>query len=289
MSDFVCKICGKSCKNNFSLGAHIKNMHYKDTVKKPQKIHCQICDRDIGAHAWGLHVKRKHNIDVQSYYDTYLKTLDEGKCINCGKPTPFYSMTLGYAKTCSQLCQKQHVWNNLTDEQKSQSIMKDRESVKNYIKNRPAEQSSKIMKRLHNSQAEQDIRSAISSVYSKQVIGPIKSKKYIYPYELDIVLPDINLAIEYNGLYWHSSLRKPNDYHLMKSLLCREKGIRLIHIYEFEDLDTQLKLLKSLLLGEDKYPKNDFNKNNLIENVPTQEIIYQNGRYTIYGAGKLID
>lgn len=73
----------------------------------------------------------------------------------------------------------------------------------------------------------------------------------------------------------------------MKSLLCRDNGIRLIHIYEFEDLNEQLKLLKSLILGKNNYPKNDFNKNNLILKVPEPEIIYKDNNYTIYGAGKL--
>lgn len=33
--------------------------------------------------------------------------------------------------------------------------------------------------------------------------------------------------------------------------------------------------------------KDDFNKNNLIENIPRQEIIYNDGRLIIYGAGFL--
>ena len=93
--------------------------------------------------------------------------------------------------------------------------------------------------------------------------------------------------LAYNGNYWHSSINKHKNYHLIKSLLCREKGIRLIHIYEFEDLDQQKQLLKDLILGRDNYPKNDFNKNNLINNIPEPEIIYQNDGYFIYGAGKL--
>ena len=114
------------------------------------------------------------------------------------------------------------------------------------------------------------------------------NKKIIYPKELDIYLPELNLAIEYNGLLYHSNAFKcPKDYHLMKSLLCRDNGIRLIHIYEFEDLDEQIELLKFLILGEDKYPKEDFNKNNLIDTIPEPEIVYQDNRLVIYGAGKL--
>lgn len=59
-----------------------------------------------------------------------------------------------------------------------------------------------------------------------------------------------------------------------------------MHIYEFEDLDEQLKLLKEFILGQDNYPKN-FNKNNFLETIPTPEIIYQDNKYTIYGAGKM--
>lgn len=35
------------------------------------------------------------------------------------------------------------------------------------------------------------------------------------------------------------------DYHLDKGRLCRYKGIRLIHIYDFEDLNKQKQLLKN--------------------------------------------
>lgn len=80
----------------------------------------------------------------------------------------------------------------------------------------------------------------------------------------------------------------PINCHLDKSLLCREKSICLIHIYEFEDFDTQCQLLKDLINGVDNYSKNDFNKNNLIDDIPEPEIIYSNEYSTIYGTGKLV-
>lgn len=105
--------------------------------------------------------------------------------------------------------------------------------------------------------------------------------------ELDIYLPELNLAIEYNGSYFHCIENNTNkSYHLRKSMLCRKKNIRLVHVYEFEDFEQQKQLLKDLILGIDNYPKNDFNKNNLIEEIPEPEIIYDKD-YTIYGAGKL--
>lgn len=134
---------------------------------------------------------------------------------------------------------------------------------------------------------EKDIVDCIKNNYQGTIIE--NTKKIIYPKELDIYIPDLNLAIEFNGHYFHSLALKPKDYHYNKSKMCREKGIRLIHIYEFEDLNIQKQLLIDLLNGIDNYPKNDFNKNNLLcgwENIKP-EIICDNYEI-VYGVGKLI-
>ena len=136
------------------------------------------------------------------------------------------------------------------------------------------------------SHKEKELVDFIKTFYDKSILE--NKRKIIYPQELDIYLPDLHIGIEFNGTYWHSVERDtPKSYHLDKSLLCREKNIRLIHIYEFEDFEQQKQLLKDLILGQDNYPKNDFNKNNLIDIIPKPEIIYKDNYNTIYGAGKL--
>ena len=68
--------------------------------------------------------------------------------------------------------------------------------------------------------------------------------------ELDIYLPDIKLAIEFNGLYWHSELNgKDKYYHLNKTLECEKQNIRLIHIFEDEWVLSQ-DIVKSILLAK---------------------------------------
>jgi len=53
--------------------------------------------------------------------------------------------------------------------------------------------------------------------------------------ELDLVLPDYNLAIEYNGLYWHTESKgKHSTYHINKTKKCNEIDYSLIHIFEDE-------------------------------------------------------
>lgn len=56
--------------------------------------------------------------------------------------------------------------------------------------------------------------------------------------ELDIYLPDLKLAIEYNGSFWHSSERKDKRYHQDKTIECAKQGIHLIHIFDYEWADT---------------------------------------------------
>jgi hypothetical protein len=70
----------------------------------------------------------------------------------------------------------------------------------------------------------------------------------IKPHQLDIFIPSHNLAIEYNGLYWHSEEFLKNNYHLNKTIECEKQGIQLIHIFEDEWLHKQ-NIVKSRLLN----------------------------------------
>lgn len=54
----------------------------------------------------------------------------------------------------------------------------------------------------------------------------------IKPKELDIWIPSKNIAIEFNGLYWHSEKFKHKHYHLEKYRACKKRGIRLLQIWE---------------------------------------------------------
>lgn len=59
--------------------------------------------------------------------------------------------------------------------------------------------------------------------------------------ELDIFLPEYNLAIEYCGVFWHSDAhaRITPMYHLNKLRQCKDKNIRLITLYEDEWVYTK--------------------------------------------------
>ncbi len=60
----------------------------------------------------------------------------------------------------------------------------------------------------------------------------IKNPKTNRNWEIDIYIPSKQIAIEYDGFYWHSE-QSPN-YHLNKTIECEKLGIQLIHIFEDE-------------------------------------------------------
>ena len=73
------------------------------------------------------------------------------------------------------------------------------------------------------------------------------TRSVIFPHELDIFIPDYNLAIEVNGSYWHSELQgRDRKYHLNKTKLCFDKNINLLHIMDYE-INNKWSIVKSRL------------------------------------------
>ena len=54
------------------------------------------------------------------------------------------------------------------------------------------------------------------------------------PKEVDIFIPSRNIAIEFNGLYWHSALYLDKNYHYDKWKKCADAGVRLLTVWEDE-------------------------------------------------------
>jgi hypothetical protein len=74
---------------------------------------------------------------------------------------------------------------------------------------------------------EKELFNFIDSIYNGRII-----QSYRDGLEIDIYLPDLNIGFEFNGLYWHSDKFLKKDYHLNKTKYSKERGIRIIHIWE---------------------------------------------------------
>lgn len=91
----------------------------------------------------------------------------------------------------------------------------------------------------------------------------LKNKQSLAPMELDIYIPELNLAIEYNGCRFHNDELKSNDYHLSKYRICLENNVTLLHIFDLENINKWKRKLKLYFENPDKY-----------------EIIFKNNRRT---------
>lgn len=84
-------------------------------------------------------------------------------------------------------------------------------------------------------------------------------RKVLSGKELDILIPEKNIAIEFNGNLWHSEqFGKNAKYHVNKLEKCNEAGISLIQIFEDEYVnhkDIVLSKIKHVLGVEDSSRK----------------------------------
>lgn len=83
-------------------------------------------------------------------------------------------------------------------------------------------------------------------------------RNVIAPYELDIYVPSLGVAIEFNGVYWHRETEKRDkNYHYNKWKMCADQDVQLITIWEDEWRDKQ-EIVKSMIshkLGADRNQK----------------------------------
>lgn len=82
------------------------------------------------------------------------------------------------------------------------------------------------------SELETNLYKFISSIYSGDIITSDRS--ILKGKELDIVLPDLGLAFEFNGTYWHSEKFKDSSFHIDKTTGVESIGFKLIHVDEHE-------------------------------------------------------
>lgn len=87
------------------------------------------------------------------------------------------------------------------------------------------------------SDSEIELGNFIKSFYSGEVV--YNSREVLGKCEVDIYIPEYKIAIEYNGSFWHRAFpqgfgSKDKLYHFNKFVDCKNKGIRLISIFDVD-------------------------------------------------------
>lgn len=72
----------------------------------------------------------------------------------------------------------------------------------------------------------------IKSISSETIL--LSDRSIIAPKEIDIVIPSKKIAIEFNGLYWHSEKYLKKSYHSDKQTFCADAGYKILNIFEDE-------------------------------------------------------
>lgn len=195
----------------------------------------------LGGHKW------KCQCSCGKIKDIYSQALRRGTTTSCGncnrtdlqieltstkeKFTSFImrlSIKLNHKPTISELATAL----GLTTSQTSRIIHK--YEVEDYINSN-----------YNRSNFEKDIADYIQSLKVQVVTN---DRTILQNKELDIYIPNKNIAIEANGSYWHCSLYKDKNYHINKVEQCESKGIHLLHIFEHDWLDLNMQeKLKALI------------------------------------------
>ena len=156
------------------------------------------------------------------------------KCVNCGIPRSI-NLDKFLDKNRDRECA------NCKDNSFSNGRSKQEIEVQNFI--------DKILE-----------KHSLYSISSLRIIKPPVNKNiegnHYTNYEIDIVIPDLMLAFEYNGMYWHSNkkvaenskgLFKKSKYKcLYKTKECKKLGIKLIHLYEYFYIKNKKEFFKRL-------------------------------------------
>lgn len=90
---------------------------------------------------------------------------------------------------------------------------------------------------------EKEMQDFVSSLLPAGVTVQRNDRSLIFPLEVDLLIPGLKLAFEFNGNYWHSDavLRKnrpwvssAKEYHEKKRSLAAAKGVELFFVWELD-------------------------------------------------------
>jgi hypothetical protein len=104
------------------------------------------------------------------------------------------------------------------------------------------------------SKGEIELFNFIESIYKGNIIK--NDRKILEGKEIDIYLPDLMMAFEFNGIYYHSEIFKEKKDCLSKKKLLSDKSINLIVVWE-DDWEQKKEIIKSRI-------KSLLNQNNRI-------------------------
>jgi hypothetical protein len=94
------------------------------------------------------------------------------------------------------------------------------------------------------------LEESVSTYLTKLGVSYKKNdRKVLGGMELDFFIPELNIGIEVNGVYWHGEKFRERQYHQQKTLAAQFAGVQLIHIWE-DDWLYKEDIVKSMIAAK---------------------------------------
>ena len=250
-------LSGKGCKEcGHAIGNEKSSLSKDEFIEKANEVHNNLYDYSKVEYK---NYKTKVEIICKehgSFFQTPNNHLDGKGCKECGMKSTidfiqenFVSNTEDFIKKSKSIHGDEYDYSLVDYKNNSTQVEivcmehgKFFQTPKNHLRGKGCKQCG-IYKAGYftgTSKLEEDFVLFIKSFYFGKIITSVRDK--IPPMELDVYIPEFNLGIEINGSYWHSERFKGKNYHLHKYNLCKDKGIRLVSIWEWEILKDKSKI-----------------------------------------------
>jgi len=254
-ADVTCAICGYMTKSN-GIATHFKSKHnieiddyvklygeYRTKYIKYEaaaainEYQCNVCNGKFASERHlSYHIIKQHDILKRDYIIKYILNNKLPVC-KCGCGTEVLIKQKGSPPYWSEYISGHNTKiTGIGIQHSVESKMKMRLSAIKRLK----EGNSVFYKGVSTNETE--FFEFIKSIYHDTIIQ--NDTVILHGLELDIYLPDINIAFEFNGDRFHSDLFKDKNYHLKKTTECELNGIRLIHIWMI-DWNMKRDIIKS--------------------------------------------
>lgn len=261
ISTVKCKICKSKYKLN-GFESHLKHTHslspeeyrnlygeyrpklleYKSRSSNNDSLYkCKICNKELASERHlTYHIRLNHNLSKEDYVTDYIFSGNIPKCkCGCGGEVSIKNQHPYH----SEFISGHNIYEtHLGSSRSYTSRMKMRKSAINRVKN-----NNSTFHKHGPSASEQEIYDFIDDNIDTNIIQ--NDTSLLSGLELDIYLPELKLAFEYNGSRFHSYQYKEKNYHLNKTKECNLHGIDLIHIWE-PDWIQKRSIIKSMILSK---------------------------------------
>lgn len=267
--------CGYSCSNKLTA---IKTMESrKKTNNEKYGGNAPACDNNVK--------EKMKRTNIERYGEHYTKVHSQKSKRSLMEKYGIENISQYHIneQTSIKLSDRNYLYREHILKKQSLQVIAENLGVSDTTVNRYLKYHNIEVKRFYKSRGELELREFLKSLDIEFVTN---TKKIISPLEIDIYIPSHNLAIEYNGLYWHSEkCNKTSMFHLNKTEMCEAQNIRLLHIFEDEwrDQMQQCKDTITHLLGRSN--KGTYGRNVTIREIPWKQAKEFLNKYHLLKAG----